>query len=232
MSLSEKLKEINKKINAALAKSPYGPRSVTILGASKGQSLNDVRSAGELGVLDMGENYAQELLRKAPLCLDTGIRWHFMGKVQSNKIKHFLPYASSVQSVDSLEIAQRISRVREQMEKERPPIPILIQVNVGSERQKSGLPTQVVDDLFSEFLENRGIRVAGLMCLPPVHKDPEKSRPYFKTMKELFNRLKEKHPQPEIFNVLSMGMSNDYPIAVEEGSTCVRIGTALFGPRD
>lgn len=201
------------------------------MAVSKSQSIKLIRNAAELGLLDFGENYAQELLTKAPLCMDLGIRWHFIGKLQSNKIKYILPYVSSVDSVDSVELAKKIARVNAQSEVRRPSIPILIQVNVGSERQKSGLPPNVVVDLFPEFLDIEGIEVAGLMCIPPHFKDPEKVRPYFQAMRKLFEELKEKHPQQSAFRHLSMGMSQDFEIAIEEGSTCVRIGEALFGPR-
>lgn len=231
MTLFERLKSIRERIERATKRSAFGERSVTLLGASKGQSLNSIRSASEVGVLDMGENYAQELLTKAPLCLDTDIRWHFIGRLQANKIKHILPYVTSIGSLDSLELADKIVRAREQLEIARPPIPVLIQVNVGSERQKVGLPVAVVENLFDQFLEMNGLTVAGLMCLPPQSKDPEKTRPYFKQMKQLFDKLKARHRKPEVFQVLSMGMSQDFEAAIEEGSNCVRIGEALFGPR-
>ncbi len=231
MSLSDRLKSILARVEKAAHRSCYGPRQITLLGASKGQSLNSIRTAAELGVMDMGENYAQELLTKAPLCLDTKIRWHFIGRMQSNKVKYILPYVASICSVDSLELADKITRTREQLEMPRAKIPVLIQVNLGSERQKSGLPPSVVENLFAQFLTSEGISVGGLMAIPPQAKDPEKTRPYFKQLKELFDRLKNQHRQPEIFNVLSMGMSADFEIAIEEGANCIRIGEALFGPR-
>jgi len=231
MTIFQAYQTIQQNITAALKRSPHGTRNVTLMGASKSQGLNTIRSAAELGILDMGENYAQELLRKAPLCLDMKIRWHFIGKLQSNKVKHILPYVSSIGSVDSLEVAERVGRSLESLDIPRPPVPILIQVNQGSERQKSGLPPAVVENLFSRFLQIKGISVVGLMTIPPAVKDKEKMRIYFKEMKALFDKLKLKHDKPEIFQHLSMGMSADYEIAVEEGSTLVRIGEALFGPR-
>jgi hypothetical protein len=130
-----------------------------------------------------------------------------------------------------LELAEKIGRVREQLEIRKPAIPIMIQVNLGNERQKSGLSPQVVEQLFLEFAKVDGIKVVGLMSIPPAHREPEKMRPYFKALKELFDRLKLIHPEPAIFQYLSMGMSNDFEIAIEEGANCVRIGEALFGPR-
>lgn len=231
MSLADRLKNIQKRILAATQRSPYGQRDVTIMGASKSQSVNDIRAAAELGLLDMGENYAQELLSKAPLCMDVGVRWHFIGQLQSNKIKHLLPFVSSIDSVDSVELAKRIDRLREQDYKSRPPIPIMLQVNLGNERQKAGLPPAILENLFQEFVVLSGVKVIGLMSIPPLHKDPEKMRPYFKSLRELFIKLKEKHPEPQLFKYLSMGMSQDFEVAIEEGSNLVRIGEALFGPR-
>lgn len=231
MSISDQITSIRKSIDAALKRSAFGHRDVTVMGASKDQSLNKIREASELGIVDMGENYAQEVMTKAPMSMSFNIRWHFIGKLQSNKIKHILPYISSIDSVDSVELAKKISRVREQLSLNKPRIPIMIQVNVGNERQKSGLPPQIVEDLFSEFLAEEGVEVVGLMCIPPAHKEAEKSRPYFKLMKELFDRLAEVHPRKENFRYLSMGMSNDYEVAIEEGANVVRLGTCLFGPR-
>lgn len=230
-TLSERLKDIRARIEKALSRSRYGHRAVTIVGASKAQSLNSIREAAELGVIDMGENYAQELLTKAPMALGSDIRWHFIGKLQSNKVKHILPYVASIDSVDSLELAQRIARVRDGLDIKRAIVPIMIQVNIGSERQKSGLPPAVVDKLFQDFCKIEGVGVSGLMCIPPVTKDAERARQSFALMKKLFDELRKRHPQPEIFRALSMGMSGDFEMAIEEGSTCVRIGEALFGPR-
>ncbi len=231
MSIHERLKIIREKMEAAQKRSKHPPEHVTLMGASKGQSLNSIRSATELGVLDMGENYAQDLIAKAPLCLDTKVRWHFIGRLQSNKIKHIIPYVTSIGSVDSLELAEKIMRIRESLDAARPPVPILLQVNLGNERQKAGLPPQIIESLFDSFLEMSGIRVAGLMCIPPQSKDAEKTRVHYRAMKELFDRLKPRHRNSKDWQVLSMGMSADYEVAIEEGSNCIRIGEALFGPR-
>src|SRR5690606_26489896 len=139
-------------------------------------SINLIRRAADLGLTDMAENYAQELLSKAPLCLDKGIRWHFIGKLQSNKVKHVLPYVVSIHSVDSLELAQKIGRAKQDLSVARDFIPILLQVNQGGERQKSGLPPSVVDKLFDEFLCIEGVQVVGLMTIPPRVYDPRRAK--------------------------------------------------------
>jgi len=231
MTILERYKTIHSNVEAALKRSPFGPRTVTIMGASKAQSLNQIRQAAELGVLDMGENYAQELLTKAPLCLDTKIRWHYIGRLQSNKIKHLIPYVTSMSSIDSLELAERVGRSVQELETAKGPMPILIQVNQGSERQKSGLAPSVIENLYSRFLQIKGVVVVGLMSIPPQTKDKDRTRGHFKEMKMLFDKLKAIHTNPSAFQYLSMGMSADYEIAIEEGANIVRIGEALFGPR-
>lgn len=231
MSISENLKSVRERVRDAVKRSPHGTREVTLMGVSKAQSVNDIRNAADLGLVDMGENYAQELMSKAALCLDKGIRWHFIGRLQSNKIKHILPYVSSIDSVDSIELAKKIARVKTQLELPKEKVPIMLQVNQGSERQKSGLPPTVVEELFQEFVREEGVEVVGLMSIPPAHKDVEKTRPYFRSLKELFESLKPQHPRPENFLYLSMGMSRDFEVAIEEGSNCVRVGEAIFGPR-
>lgn len=231
-SFYDRLSRIKLQIQEALGRSPHGSRSVRIIGACKDQSITAIRKLAELGVVEMGQNYAQELLARAPLCMDLGIRWHFIGHLQANKVKHILPYISQCDSVDSIELAKRIARLAESSDHWRGPVPILLQVNLGHERQKSGLPPSVVESLFSEFVEIEGVKLVGLMSVPPLHRDPEKMRPFFRDLKQLFDRLRQKHPEPELFTDLSMGMSNDFEVAIEEGATSIRLGSCLFGPRE
>jgi uncharacterized pyridoxal phosphate-containing UPF0001 family protein len=121
--------------------------------------------------------------------------------------------------------------VVESLEVPRAAMPILLQVNQGSERQKSGLPMPIIENLFGRFNQIKGIQVVGLMTIPPQSKDPSKAREYFKEMKEFFEKLKMQHPDPSVFRFLSMGMSADFEMAIEEGSNMIRVGEALFGPR-
>jgi PLP dependent protein len=155
MTLFQTLESIRKRIEEARLRSPHGQKSIILMGVSKGQPLNAIRSAAELGLLDLGENYAQELLAKVPLCTEFAIRWHFIGRLQSNKIKFILPHITSISSVDSLEIADRVARVREQLEVERPPIPILLQVNLGNDSHRAGLQPQVMEGILSGFSISR-----------------------------------------------------------------------------
>lgn len=225
------IESVRNRIKEALKRSPHGPRNVMLIGVSKGHPVTLVRSAAELSVLDFGENYAQELLSKAPFCQDLGVRWHYIGKLQANKIKHLLPHVVSIQTVDSLEHAERISRLRDQLTVERPPIPVCLQVNLGNDSHRAGLQPEIISQMFSRFCSISGIAVSGLMTIPPFSRTPKQARVHFQSMKQLFDRLIQEHPNPEIFKVLSMGMSADFEEAIEEGATCIRIGEALFGPR-
>lgn len=225
-ALLERFGSIQKRIKSALERSSSGPRPILLLGVSKGQPLSLIRQMAQLGVTHLGENYTQELLSKAPLCADLNISWHFIGRLQSNKIKHILPYVHLIQSLDSLELAERIERTAE---KEK--VPVLLQVNLGNEQQKAGLAPPVVKELFPEFLKKSGIVIKGLMTIPPQTKDSFTTRAFFREMKQLYDQLLQIHTHPEVFTNLSMGMSQDFEIALEEGATCVRIGEALFGPR-
>jgi len=229
--MKDRLKNIKERIEAAARRSRFGFRPIEIIAVSKAQSVTGIRTLAQMDHVQFGENYVQELIGKAPLCQDLPIRWHFIGQLQSNKLKHLLPYVSSIDSVDSVELAKRIARLREQLQPKRPPVPIMLQVNVGSERQKAGLPPQVLEELFPQFIKEIGVSVTGLMAIPPYYKDPEKGRPHFQAMKDLFDRLQKQYPDLRHFQTLSMGMSADFEIAIEEGANCVRIGEALFGPR-
>ncbi len=231
MSQLEQLEKIRDRIRKAQERSRFGVGPILLMAVSKGHPVTLVRGFAELGQIDMGENYAQELLSKAPLCQDLNIRWHFIGKIQSNKIRYILPHITSIQSLDSLENAERIARARDQLTYERPPVPVLLQANLTNDSRRAGLQPQVMEEMFLRFCGISGIIVSGLMAIPPVPTAAKPSRQHFKLMRELFDRLKQKHPRPEHFEVLSMGMSGDFEEAIEEGATCVRIGEAIFGPR-
>lgn len=231
MEMYERLQNVKTRLEAALKRSRHGQKSIQVIGVSKAHSVNLIRQLAQMGFLSFGENYAQELLAKAPLCAGLGIRWHFIGKLQSNKIKFLLPFVSSIDSVDSLELAKKIERMNEQSDVPKEKVSIMLQVNVGHERQKSGLPPNVIEDLFPEFLAIKSLSLDGLMCIPPYHQEAEKMRPYFQEMKELFDRLQKRFPEATSFKHLSMGMSQDFEVAIEEGATMVRLGEAIFGPR-
>ncbi len=225
MDLAENLKTVQKRIAEAASRAGRDPSSVTLLAVTKGQGPEVVQEAARLGLTLFGENKVQEAKAKIPLCPGR-LRWHMIGHLQSNKVRDALRLFEVIEGVDSLSLAQDINRRAEQAAKT---IPILLEVNIVGEASKFGYPP---DRLLSEFAEiNRlpRLEVHGLMTIPPWSPVPEKVRPAFRRLRRLKDECEQilGAPLPH----LSMGMTGDFEVAIEEGSTIVRIGTALFGER-
>ena len=225
MDLAENLKTVQKRIAEAASRAGRDPSSVTLLAVTKGQGPEVVQEAARLGLTLFGENKVQEAKAKIPLCPGR-LRWHMIGHLQSNKVRDALRLFEVIEGVDSLSLAQDINRRAEQAAKT---IPILLEVNIVGEASKFGYPP---DRLLSEFAEiNRlpRLEVHGLMTIPPWSPVPEKVRPVFRRLRRLKDECEQilGAPLPH----LSMGMTGDFEVAIEEGSTIVRIGTALFGER-
>lgn len=200
------------------------PPSVSLVPATKGRTAAEINEAIGAGATIIGENYVQEAERKAPLIREKA-ELHLIGHLQKNKVRRALKVFDMVQTVDSLELAQEISRHAEK------PYPILIQVNVGGERQKHGCTPDETAGLIGKISALPNIRVRGLMAMAPHFDNPEGTRPYFREMKRLFEGIKAKGLPNVGMDILSIGMSDDYQVAVEEGSTMVRLGSAIFGSR-
>jgi pyridoxal phosphate enzyme (YggS family) len=225
VNLAENLNLIQQRIQAACERARRDPASVTLLAVAKGQPPEAVSEAAKLGVAFIGENKVQEAKAKIPLCSGK-VRWHFIGHLQSNKCRDAVGLFEMIQSVDSLALAQEISKRAEQSGKT---MPILLEVNVAGEASKFGYkPEQMLAEL-AELNALPRIEVHGLMAVPPWSPVPENSRPHFQRLRELKNQaeLVLGAPLPH----LSMGMSGDFEVAIEEGATIVRIGTVLFGAR-
>ena len=198
---------------------------MTLLAVSKTQPPEIVAAAAELGLLLFGENKVQEAKAKIPLCSGR-LRWHFIGHLQSNKCRDAVELFEMIQSLDSLNLAREISRRCEQAARQ---MPVLLEVNLAGEASKFGYePAQLLAELKELHLLPR-ITVQGLMTVPPFSTEPEKIRPYFRRLRELKSKCEQTLGVP--LPHLSMGMSGDFEVAIEEGSTIVRIGTALFGAR-
>jgi pyridoxal phosphate enzyme (YggS family) len=211
MSFAERLAEVRAHIVAACVEAGRDPGEVTLVAVSKTMPPEACQEALAAGQPILGENYAQELRDKARVV--AGARWHYIGPLQRNKVKYVVGTAELIHSVDSVEILDEIAaRARKLNLVQR----CLIQVNVGDEPQKSGCRPEDLPALQAAFGE--GVKLEGLMCIPPFDEDP---LPYFKKLRALRGNLPH----------LSMGMSSDYPAAIAEGATLVRVGTALFGPR-
>jgi len=203
------------------------PAHVTLLAAVKGRSPEEIRAAIRAGIRHVGENYVQEAERKRPLVPEPA-SWHMIGRLQRNKARRALQVFDWLETLDSLPLAQRLERLLSQQDKK---LPVLVQVNIGREPQKAGVAPEDVPEFVREVASLSHLEVRGLMAIPPIPQRPEDSRPYFREMKKLFDGLAAEKIPGVAMEVLSMGMSADWEVAVEEGATMIRLGTALFGPR-
>lgn len=210
------------------------PLDVSIVVASKTRTHDEVEEVIEAGATLIGENYVYpEALNKYQLLGEKAkrIRWHLIGPLQKNKINKALPIFDLIQTVGSLHIAREIDKRVERAGKSI--IPVLLEINSGREESKSGfLPDlSIIKEAILEIEELRNIMIKGLMTMGPMYGNPENARPYFKITREIFERLKEVETKNSMMEILSMGMSNSYKVAIEEGSNMVRIGSLIFGER-
>lgn len=203
------------------------PAHVTLLAAVKGRSPEEIRAAIRAGIRHVGENYVQEAERKRPFVPEPA-SWHMIGRLQRNKARRALGVFDWLETLDSLSLAQRLERLLSQQDRK---LPVLVQVNIGREPQKAGVPLEDVPEFVREVASLPHLQVRGLMAIPPIPQRPEDSRSYFREMRRLFDGLAAEKIPGVAMEVLSMGMSADWEVAVEEGATMIRLGTALFGPR-
>ncbi|MDK8116921.1 YggS family pyridoxal phosphate-dependent enzyme [Limosilactobacillus reuteri] len=229
MTIVDKAKEVQEKIIAACKRSGRDPQDVQLLPVSKNHPAADIAELYKVGWNDFGENYVQELDKKHDE-LPADINWYMIGHLQRNKVKYIADYVTMIQSVDSLKLMNTIEKEGRKHDRI---IPILIEVNVGEEESKFGVKPTLQDcmELAEASLQLPHVKLRGLMTSAPYYDDQEKTRPIFRRLRELRNEMNNQNDQLKL-DVLSMGMTHDYEIAVEEGSTCVRVGTAIFGPRD
>lgn len=205
------------------------PKKIKLVAVSKWMDIKQIQQAIDCGQILFGENYLQEASGKIQHFPRT-INWHFTGHLQSNKAKQAAELFDVVETVDRLSVAQALDKHAKLLKKE---LSVLVQVNTGREKQKSGILPEETEHLLRLIAKETNLRILGLMTLPPFFSDPEKSRPYFKELKNLAELLAAQDLFTDNNNVeLSMGMSGDYPVAIQEGATIVRVGTALFGARD
>jgi hypothetical protein len=225
MDLAANLETIRQRIRTACERAGRNPDSVTMLAVTKMQPPEVVQAAAKLGLILFGENKVQEAKAKMPLC-PGNLRWHMIGHLQSNKCRDAVELFKMIQSVDSLSLAQEINKRAEQAART---LPVLLEVNVAGEASKFGYrPEQLLAEL-KELNALPRIEIHGLMTVPPWSAEAEKARPHFRRLREIKAQCGQilGAPLPD----LSMGMSGDFEIAIEEGATMVRIGTELFGPR-
>ena len=204
------------------------PEGVELEAAAKTRSAEEVLEVIEAGVKIIGENYVQEA-EKVCAIVGNKVSWHFIGHLQKNKVKKAVCLCDMIETVDSVEIAKEIDKRCSQIGKT---MPILIEVNSGREEQKSGVLPEDTEQLVREISELQNIKMMGLMTMGPLSGDPEDARPYFVETKKIFDQLRKLDLPDVEMKYLSMGMTNSYKVALEEGANIVRIGTAIFGKRD
>ena len=228
MSLAENIKEVNRRIEEACIRCGRNPAEITLVGASKTKPAADINEALSAGLKVIGENRVQELLEKYD-GIAKGTEIHLIGHLQSNKVKYIADKVALIHSVDSKHLAKEISRCGEKIGRD---INVLIQVNVSGEESKSGIAPEMLDDLLDYIEGLSNIKVKGLMTIPPLDSGSmENSRNIFKDLYKIYIDKKQKKYNNINMSILSMGMSNDFEIAVEEGATMVRVGRAVFGSR-
>lgn len=224
----ENLAEVEKRVCAACERAGRSREEVTLIAVSKTKPISMIEELLPGGTRDFGENKVQELCDKYEQ-LPKDIRWHLIGHLQRNKVKYVADKACLIHSVDSLRLAQAIS---EEGVKKGITVPVLIEVNVAGEESKFGVQPGETEDLVREIAKMPGIAVKGLMTIAPFVKNPEDNRVHFANLKKLCVDIKMKNIDNVSMNVLSMGMTGDYEVAIEEGATMIRVGTGIFGERN
>ncbi len=225
--LQENIKTIKSRIARACQKVGRDPADITLIAVTKTIDAEIVNKSIALGIAQIGENKPQEIVRKQPL-IDSTVDWHMIGHLQSNKVKMIVDKVKLIHSVDRLSVINEIEKRAANLNKI---VDILVQVNIGEESQKSGVDSAGVKALIEKIETCRHIRVLGLMCIAPYFYDAEAVRPYFRQMKKIFDEIKMMSLQCGKIEILSMGMTNDFEVAIEEGATMIRVGTGLYGAR-
>ena len=225
--LKENLEHVKEEVRKAAEKAGRKPSAVTVIAVSKTKPEEDILALYEAGHRDFGENYVQELVKKKE-DLPDDIRWHMIGHLQRNKVKYIAPFITMIHSVDSLPLAQTIEKEAAKCGRV---IDVLIEVNAGGEETKFGVTPEEAPALFEAVNALPHVNACGFMTSAPPAEDPETLRPLFRKMAQLSLDTALKNHNNENGMELSMGMSNDYPVAVEEGATYVRVGTVIFGAR-
>lgn len=218
---------VAKNIQAACGRAGRASKDVTLIAVSKTKPVSAIMEAYEHGIREFGENKVQELTQKAEV-LPKDIRWHMIGHLQRNKVKYVVGKAALIHSVDSVRLAEEISR---EAVKKKISVSILIEVNIAGEDSKFGVSPGDTEALIREIAKLPGIHIEGLMTIAPYVDDAEENRQYFSALKQLSVDIKRKNIDNVNMDVLSMGMTGDYMVAVEEGASYVRVGTGIFGER-
>jgi pyridoxal phosphate enzyme (YggS family) len=228
LELKQRLEHIKKRIRQVAESCNRDPGSIRLVVVSKTFPPETVKEAIEAGAAILGENYVQEAREKFEALVQYPVSWHFIGHLQSNKAKYAVRLFDLIHSVDSLKLARALDKEAQKAEKIQP---ILVQVNISGEDTKSGIAAENTLSLISEISQMENVSIKGLMTMPPYFYQPEKVRPYFAALRKLRDQIKNQSLRNVSLEELSMGMTGDFEVAIEEGATLVRIGTAIFGER-
>lgn len=228
LSIADNVERVRTRMRQAAERAGRDPTSVRLVAASKTVDAARIRAATAAGVTILGENYLQETWQKLGQLGRAGVEWHLIGPLQRNKVRYVFDLFDMMHSLDRLELAREINRRAERLGRR---MPVLLEVNVGGEASKSGwTPADLCKDI-SQLAAMPNIQVRGLMTIPPPTPQPNEARPFFRQLRQLRDRLVQEGYDGMTFDELSMGMTADYEVAIEEGATLVRVGTAIFGPR-
>ncbi len=244
-SLKDRYDAVRRRVAEAAARSGRGPRDVVIVAVTKYASIDQIRELVSLGHEDLGENQVQQIVQRAAQMdeylaryrelhrsrtaagLPQTLRWHMIGHLQRNKVRKVLPFVRLIHSVDSLRLAEEIQAAATRLER---PVEALVQVNVAGEKSKTGVAPAAARHLVDQLDTMMNIRCRGIMCMAPLAEQPRDLQPVFERARELFDDIRRSGAGGEKFDILSMGMSGDYEVAIECGANVVRIGSAIFGP--
>lgn len=224
MNIRENLESVQQLVKDAAVRANKDVKNINLIAVTKTVTVREVEEAIEAGITDIGENRVQELLRKYEE-LGNSVKWHMIGHLQKNKVKYIVDKVDFIHSLDSLALAEEIEKRAEKIQR---PINCLIEVNISGEESKHGIEPQKVKDLVERLDSFKFVKVVGLMTMAPYVQDPEDTRKYFKGLKALSDEIKGMSLKLVKMDYLSMGMSNDFQVAIEEGANMVRVGSAIF----
>jgi pyridoxal phosphate enzyme (YggS family) len=228
LSIAARLSEIRARVADAAARANRSPSDILLIAVSKTFPIDAVRAAFEAGQQDFGENRVQELLQKMEAAPDLPVRWHLIGHLQSNKARKAAERVSTIHSVDSVDLLRRIDTAAAAASQQPR---VLVQVDLAGETTKFGALPADLPSIFVQGQECTAARLVGLMLLPPLSENPEDARSWFRRLREERDRLAASGIPTAMLSELSMGMSHDFEVAIEEGATMIRVGTAIFGER-
>lgn len=226
--IAENVQKVQERVRRACERARRDAQSVRLIAVTKTFGVEKIRAAVEAGIKDIGENFVQELREKRQVLDDPSIRWHFVGHLQSNKVKYIADYIHLIHSLDHRSVAEEVDK---RGAKNGRVLDVLVEVNTSGEKSKFGLQPESTVEFVKSIAGLRNLKVKGLMTIGPFLPDPEDSRPAFRTLREVRDEVARSGIENVEMTELSMGMTNDFEVAIEEGATMIRIGTAIFGPR-